>query len=96
MEDTAGLYKSPAYRWVFAVQGGPHTGTELVKITGTDPRLGTSLGDLLCQLYGRELQQGDSVDPAVDLAGRTFIAFAVPGDSGNGSILQTVRPAGDQ
>lgn len=92
VEETTGQYGGPALKWVFAVRGGPHAGTELVKITGTDPRLGSTLGDLLCGLYGRSLVPGETVDPAADLAGREFDAFAVPGN-GTGAVLQTIRPA---
>jgi hypothetical protein len=93
VEETTGQFGGPAFRWVFTVQEGPHAGTELIKVTGTEPRLGTSLGDLLGQLYCRELRQGETLDPIADLLGKPFVAFAIPGSHSNGAVIQTIRPA---
>jgi hypothetical protein len=93
IEETTGKFGGPAYRWVFTVKGGPNDGTELVKVTGTEARLGSSLGDLLQQLYHRELRQGETVDPVADLIGKEFLVFAVPGNDGSGAVIQTIRPA---
>ena len=90
VEETTGQFNSPALRFLFAVVGGPHAGTELVKTTGAELRLGTQLGDLVGQLLGRELRPDESVNLA-ELLGREFDAFAVPGNGGGG-VVQTVRP----
>jgi hypothetical protein len=94
IEETTSQYGGPALRWTFTVRGGPHDGSELLKVTGIELRIGSSFGDLLRQLYGRELQPGEVVDPVADLIGKEFHAFAIPGSSGNGAVLQTIRPAG--
>lgn len=92
VEEVVGQYGKPALRWVFAVRGPDHAGQELVKVTGDQARLGTSLGDFLAQLYGRELRTGEAVDPLRDLVGQRFQVFAVPGANGDGAVIQTVKP----
>ena len=52
-EEIDGPYSRPALRWTWRVEGGAHEGLELVKVTGTEFRLGTALGDLLEALSGR-------------------------------------------
>ena len=86
-----GKYGRPALRWIFQVQDGPYRGHELIRVTGYDPRLGTSLGELLQSLYGSELKEGETVDPVNDLRGQLFEVFAIPGEGGGG-LLQTIRP----
>lgn len=91
-EPIEGQFGKPALRWTFVVRGGEHDGQELTKVTGEQVRLGTSLGDFLAQLYGRDLRTGEAVDPARDLVGRRFQVFAIPGSNGDGAVIQTVKP----
>jgi hypothetical protein len=93
-EEIDGPYSRPALRWTWRVEGGAHDGLELVKVTGTEFRLGTALGDLLEALYGRVLKEGDAVDLAADLVGKAFDVFAVPGQ-GSGAVVQTIKPASE-
>jgi hypothetical protein len=93
-EEIEGPYSRPAYRWTWRVRGDAHDGTELVKVTGCEFRLGSALGNLLEAMYGRPLGEGETVDPAADLVGKTFEIFAVPGPLA-GAAVQTVRPASE-
>lgn len=80
----------PAYQFTFRVVDGPHKGCVFQTTTGRALMGGTALGDLLDQLYGRKLVEGDVVDFA-ELIGREYELIARPGKS-TGGIFQSVSP----
>jgi hypothetical protein len=90
MEEVEGRY-GPACLWTFRVQGGASDGLELLKTTGMNLRLGSSLADLVGALYGRELREGEALDLAGDLLGRVYEVFAIPRAGGRATV-QKVRP----
>jgi hypothetical protein len=90
-ESKYGRRVSDAWAWVFQVVSGQYAGRELVRITGTDLRVGTSFGELAEALLGRPIQVGESVD-LDSCVGSEFEVFAVPGDDGNGAVVAKITP----
>lgn len=78
----------PAFRWVFEVDEGPHTGVRVSTLTGQKFSQSTSAGKLLSQLLGCPLSSG-RVDLR-ELEGRRFQALVVV--AGNGTKVSDVRP----
>ena len=89
-ESKYGKRSSESIAWVFKLIDGEHAGKELVKLTGTELRLGTAFGDLVSALYGRAIKEGQSVDPVADCVGRRYQIFAEPGDDGIGAIIRKI------
>jgi hypothetical protein len=84
---------SDSLAFVFAVTEGPHSGKEVVKTTGTDPRLGSLLGDLLADLLGRPLDKDEAIDTD-SLVGRRYQVLATPGN-GAGAVIARITPVKD-
>lgn len=85
----------PALRWVFRIVDGPHAGRTFEKTTGREMMLGTALGDLIEQMYGRKLAVGESVDPLGDFTGKQFVLTARPGKS-SGGVFHSISPVSQE
>jgi hypothetical protein len=77
-------------RWVFGVAQGPLTGQETSRVTGPTPTARNGCGRILAGIVGRELQPGETIDPA-SYIGRDYIVV-VQSAEGGGSRVETVVP----
>jgi len=92
IEAIDGLFGKPAYRWVWEVLDGEEAGREVAKTTGTELRRGNSFGNLVEQLFDREIAPGESVDIS-KLIDQPYDLLLVAGRDGSGAVLQSVKPA---
>jgi hypothetical protein len=90
-EDIVGRWDSPAYRWVFQVEGIEHHGSQISRTTGTELKQQESLAKLICSLYGKQFEIGALID-LDELLGRLFLVTIGTTKSGS-RCIEAIAPA---
>lgn len=90
-EDIVGRWDSPAFRWVFQVEGTEHQGTQISKTTGTELKDGESLAKLICSLHGKQFEIGAAID-IDELVGRLYLVTVGTTKSGT-RCIEVIAPA---
>lgn len=85
-----GKWGKPAFQWLLHVVSGEHEGTQIVRTTATELKLGESLGDFFSEITGVPLSVGSTVDLDEPL-GRLFDVLVVQGE-GNGVVIRKLTP----
>jgi hypothetical protein len=68
-------------RWKFTIDAGPQKGQTASRITSTSPTPKNAAGKMLTGLLGRELKEGESVDPDT-LIGKRYMIVVAAGQGG--------------
>lgn len=90
-EDIIGRWDSPAYRWVFQVEGTEHHGSQISKTTGTELKQEESLAKLICSLNGKQYEIGAAID-IDELVGRLYLVSVGTTKSGS-RCIEAIAPA---
>lgn len=79
------------WRWVFAVQNGPHAGTEISALTTQQIRQTTLAGRIIAGLLKAPLKVGDNVkDLLGQSVGQSYLVRFGPGPKGGAVQVQDV------
>jgi hypothetical protein len=62
----------PGLRWKWKVDAGPYAGQSVSRITGATPNAQNAAGKILMGLLGRQLKDGEQIDPDA-LKGKRYI-----------------------
>lgn len=81
----------PGLRWKFRVDAGPQVGQTASRVTGTTPSTKNGCGKMLFGVAGRQLREGESVDPA-EFINRKYTIVVATGPQG-GSRVEAIVPA---
>ena len=68
-------------RWKFTIDAGPQKGATASRITSLSPTPKNAAGKLLTGLLGRELKEGEQIDPD-QFIGRRFMLVVAAGQGG--------------
>jgi len=75
----------------FEITDGSHKGCYYDVVTGCEVVGGCKLGDLIEAMVGRELVEGDAIDPQYDFVGEEFMLLATPTSSTGGRFQSLTR-----
>lgn len=77
-------------RWKWTIDGGPHAGQVVSRVTSPAPSPKNAAGKILAGLLGRAIKEGEVIDPDT-LIGRKFMIVVAAGQGG-GTRVEAIVP----